>query len=127
MDNELNKYFPTDITNLILEMHYKSMFDISISKMKERMSDDRFEGESGSDSEDEDDDEDASKDWSETFYINSFIAGTLNQYKRKKEERKMEKQFLNVKQIINSDWMSPEQRLEILRHEYMINSMAHGY
>jgi|688.fasta_scaffold1365232_1 hypothetical protein len=33
MQAELNKYFPTDVSNLILEMHYKSMFNDCLSFM----------------------------------------------------------------------------------------------
>lgn len=34
MDIELNKYFPNDITNIILEIHYKSMYTIVMKQLK---------------------------------------------------------------------------------------------
>lgn len=36
MNNELNKYFPTDITNIILEIHYKTIFNESIEYLNEK-------------------------------------------------------------------------------------------
>jgi hypothetical protein len=37
MQAELNKYFPTDITNLILKMHYKAIFQRSLGFMMNEM------------------------------------------------------------------------------------------
>jgi hypothetical protein len=34
MDKELNKYFPNDITNMIIKMVYKSMYDTVMNHFK---------------------------------------------------------------------------------------------
>jgi len=80
MNNELNKYFPEDITNIILEIHYKSIFNESILKLEEYMTSDRYE----SDDDEDEDDDDIPKDWSERYYINSFRGKILYQYNKKK-------------------------------------------
>ena len=62
MQAELNKYFPTDISNLILEKHYKSMFSQSIVKMKKESDDTRTHYYESSDSEEEEDTDDEDDD-----------------------------------------------------------------
>jgi hypothetical protein len=128
MQAELNKYFPTDISNLILEKHYKSMFSQSIVKMKKESEACRIHYYESSDSEedtDDSDDEDDSPPW-ENVFVSQFIRCMLfepkqkirrreNAIRIKKEEQRKNKRVEELMEEGMWDWMSPEQRRESLR------------
>ena len=131
MQAELNKYFPTDISNLILEKHYKSMFSQSIVKMKKESDDTRTHYYESSDSEeeedtdDEDDDED-DRQARENCFIYHFIRCIFFERKQrirlrqheiriKKEEERKNKRIEELMKEDLYDWMSPEQRKEAFR------------
>jgi len=71
MQAELNKYFPTDISNLILEKHYKSMFHISIKNLNKEIKIDRKRAYIDPDDSDYETDDD--EEFGENSYIEYFI------------------------------------------------------
>lgn len=133
MQAELNKYFPTVISNLILEKHYKSMFSQSIVKMKKESEACRIHYYESSDSEeeedtddDDDDDEEDDRQSRENVFVSQFIRCMLFEQKQKirrrenairikKEEQRKNKRVEELMEEGMWDWMSPEQRRESLR------------
>ncbi len=89
MQAELNKYFYNDITNLILEYHYKTIFNNSIKEMKKEIDVDRTYYYDNEEEDDSDDEEDYI-DHRENYFISQFINCILYEPKQKRKRRKRE-------------------------------------
>lgn len=128
MQAELNKYFPTVISNLILEKHYKSMFSQSIVKMKKESEDCRMHYYESSDSEEDTDDEDDEEDIQsrENRFVLQFIRCILFEPRDKfrkwrhaiamKKERQRNNERLE--ELMKGDlyhWVIPEYREDVIR------------
>jgi hypothetical protein len=89
MQAELNKYFYNDITNLILDYHYKTIFNNSIKKMKKEIDRARTRYYDNEEEDDTDDEEDY-VDYRENYFISQFINHILYEPKQKRKRRKRE-------------------------------------
>ena len=142
MQAELNKYFPTDISNLILEKHYKSMFSQSIVKMKKISEDCRTqyfgspdcEGDDDTDEEVDTDDEDDEEDKQsrENSFVLLFIGCILfepkNKVRRwrhaiaiKKEQQRKNERFEELMKGDIYHWLIPEDRADVIRAAINVN------
>jgi hypothetical protein len=128
MQAELNKYFPTVISNLILEKHYKSMFSQSIIKMKKGSEDCRIHYYESSDSEEDTDDEDDEEN--EQSRENSFVLqfrccllfepkAKFRKWKHakaiKKERQRKNERFEELMKGDLYHWVIPEYRSDVIR------------